>query len=105
LELNGFTMTGQADARTACSPGTPTFGEDGINVQGQTGVVIRGPGLIQQFRGPGIFLNTSTGITVTGVTVSTNCSSGILGGGGSDHEISGNISVRNGNPVAACGGI
>ena len=105
LELNGFTMTGQADARTACSPGTPTFGEDGINVQGQTGVVIRGPGLIQQFRGPGIFLNTSTGITVTGVTVSTNCFSGILVGGGSDHEISGNISVRNGNPVAACGGI
>jgi hypothetical protein len=108
LELNGFTMTGQGDARTACNGGPSTFPaslEDGIDVQGQTGVAIHGPGLIQRFRGPGIYLLTSMGVTVTGVTVSTNCFSGILVGGGSDHEISGNISVRNGNATFPCGGI
>jgi hypothetical protein len=114
LELNGFTMTGQADAQTACNGGPSTFPtpiEDGIDVQGQTGVAIRGPGLIQRFRGPGIFLHKNTsgvassGATVTGLTVSTNCFSGILVGGGYGHEISGNISVRNGNATFACGGI
>lgn len=107
LELNGFTMTGQANAQTACAGGTPTFSENGIDVESQTGgdIGIRGPGLIQRFRGPGIFLHNSTGVTVTGVIVSTNCFSGILVGGGSDHDISRNISVRNGNLVAPCGGI
>ena len=107
LELNGFTMTGQADARTACVGGAPTFSENGVDVESQTGggIAIRGPGLVQRFRGPGIFLLQSTGVTVTGVTLSTNCFSGILIVGGSGHEISGNSSVRNGNPVAPCGGI
>jgi Right handed beta helix region len=108
LELNGFTMTGQADARTACNGGPSTFPtpvEDAIDLQGQTDVDIRGPGLIQRFRGPGIFLYTSSRVRVTGVTVSTNCFSGILVGGGSGHEISGNISVRNGNATFGCGGI
>jgi len=107
LELNGFTMTGQADARTACVGGTPTFFENGIDVESQTGggIAIRGPGLVQRFRGPGIFLLQSTGVTVTSVTISTNCFSGILIVGGSGHEIGGNISVRNGNLVAPCGGI
>ena len=108
LELNGFTMTGQGDARTACNGGPSTFPtplEDGIDVQSQMDIAIRGPGLIQRFRGPGIFLHKSSGITVTGLTTSTNCFSGILVGGGSDHEISGNISVRNGNATFPCGGI
>jgi hypothetical protein len=107
LELNGFTMTGQADAQTACAGGAPSFSENGIDVESQTGpgISIRGPGLIQRFRGPGIFLHNSIGVTVTGVIVSTNCFSGILVGGGSDHQISSNVSVRNGNPVAPCGGI
>jgi hypothetical protein len=107
LELNGFTMTGQADAQTACAGGTPTLSENGVDVESQTGggISIHGPGLIQRFRGPGIFLHNSTGVTVTGVTLSTNCFSGILVVGGSDHQISSNVSVRNGNPVAPCGGI
>jgi hypothetical protein len=107
LELNGFTMTGQANAQTACVGGSSSFPENGIDVESQPGggIAIRGPGLIQRFRGPGIFLHNSTGVTVTGVTISTNCFSGILVGGGSGHEISDNISVRNGNPVAPCGGI
>ncbi len=109
LDLNGFTMTGQADAQTACSgaPSTfvPTALEDGIDLNAQTDVAIRGPGVIQQFRGPGIFLNNSRRVTVTGVTTSTNCLSGILVGGGSDNEISGNNSVANGNGTFPCGGI
>lgn len=109
VELNGFTMTGQADAQTACNGGPTTFVatalEDGIEVSGQTDTAIRGPGLIRQFRGPGIFLFKSSGVTVRDVTVSTNCLSGILVGGGSDHDIRGNISVRNGSGAFPCGGI
>lgn len=109
LELNGFTMTGQADAQTACQGGPPTFPaviEDGIDVNGQSGVTIRGPGLVQRFRGPGIYAyNNSNRLAVTGVTVSTNCFSGILVGGGSEHDIRDNVSVRNGNRSFPCGGI
>jgi hypothetical protein len=109
LELNGFTMTGQADAKTGCNGAPSTFAppavEDGIDVTGQTDVAIRGPGLIQRFRGPGIFVYQSTGARVTGLTTSTNCMSGILVGGGSDHYVSSNLSVRNGNSNFTCGGI
>ena len=109
LELNGFTMTGQADPQTACNGGPTTFVatalEGGIDVTRASGVSIRGPGLIQQFRGPGIFLNTSTDSTVTGVTTSTNCLSGILVGGGSGHDISDNFALRNGSGSFPCGGI
>jgi hypothetical protein len=109
LELNGFTMTGQADARTACDGGPSTFNpsaeETAIAVYTQMGVAIRGPGLIRQFRGAGMFLNNSVGVTVKDVTLSTNCRAGVLVGGGSDDDISGNISVRNGNATFPCGGI
>src|SRR5262244_1848098 len=44
LELNSFTMTGQADPQTACNGGG-RGGEIGIDVNAQTGVDIRGPGL------------------------------------------------------------
>jgi hypothetical protein len=54
LELNGFTMTGQADPQTGCSGAPSTFTppavEDGIDVKAQTDIAIRGPGLIQRFR-------------------------------------------------------
>ena len=114
LELNGFTMTGPADAQTGCSGGPfpainystmPTAEPDGIQVNAQTGVAIHGPGLVQQFNGAGIFLSNSNGVRVTGVTATTNCLSGILVGGGSDHELESNISVRNGNRTFGCGGI
>lgn len=110
LDLNGFTMTGQADAQTGCNGGPTTFvaaapGEDGIAVAMQTGATIRGPGLIQQFQRAGVYLYNSSGVTVTGVTVSTTCFAGILIGGGSDHDVSGNVSVRNGNVNFPCGGI
>ena len=107
LDLNGFSMTGLADSETACSGGASAgFAEDGIDVNGRTGVTIRGPGLVQRFRGPGIYSrNNGSALTVTGVTVSTNCASGILVGGGADHDLSGNIAVRNGNGTNPCGGI
>ena len=109
LELNGFTIAGQADPNTGCSGGEEPFKppnvEDGIDVTTQTDVAIEGPGLIRQFRNSGIFLLNSNNARVIGVTMSTNCNAGILVGGGSGHDLFGNISVRNGNSSAPCGGI
>jgi hypothetical protein len=110
LDLNGFTMTGQADPQVACaaSPGLPitnASGEEGIFVNALKDVVIRGPGLVQQFRNFGILLLNSTSGTVKGVTLSNNCFSGVILIGGSDHLLEGNVSVRNGAPSAPCGGI
>jgi hypothetical protein len=104
LELNGFTITGQADPQIACS-GAGTAAEIGIDVNTQTGVAIRGPGLVKQFRGFGIRLINSTGGTIVDVTTSTTCFSGIFVTGGSDHRIDGNVAVRNGHGTNPCGGI
>src|SRR5579864_3856231 len=46
LELNGFTMTGQADPQTPCSAGAISD-EAGIEANAQTGVTIHGPGLVR----------------------------------------------------------
>lgn len=106
LRLNGFSMTGQADPSTACSGGQ-TAGEHGILVNGLRSVVIQGPGIVQRFRAQGIILTgASSRVLVTQVTVSTNCMSGIfVTMASSDNELEANISVRNGNATAACGGI
>jgi len=104
LQLNGFTMSGQADPQTGCS-GTGTGGENGIDVNTQTGVQIRGPGLVKQFRGFGVRLQNSMAAMVTNVTVSTSCFSGIFVSGGSDHVLDGNVAVRNGHVTNPCGGI
>jgi hypothetical protein len=104
LDLNGFTMTGQADPQTGCS-GTSTANEVGIDVNGQSNDVVVGPGLVQRFRNMGIRLLNSTGVKVTGVTMSTNCSSGIIVQGGSLNEVEGNTAIQNGNLGAPCGGI
>jgi hypothetical protein len=104
LDLNGFSVTGQGDPQTACG-GSSIGSEVGIMVNAVNNVVIRGPGVVQRFRNIGILLNNSTGSTVTGVTSSTNCASGIMLEGGSGHLLENNISVRNGNAGALCGGI
>jgi hypothetical protein len=104
LDLNGFSMTGLGDPQTGCG-GSATGNEHGIVVNGLDKVVIRGPGVVQRFRNQGIFLGNSVGSTVTGVTMSTNCASGIIVVGGSDHVLEGNVSVRNGNTASPCGGI
>src|SRR5262245_52367608 len=44
LSLNGFTITGPADANTACGGTAATGTETGINSGGQADVEIRGPG-------------------------------------------------------------
>jgi hypothetical protein len=111
LELNGFSITGLADVQTTCSAGPTTFSppampvEDGIDLNLQTNVAVHGPGVVQLFRGPGIFSLNGQGVMVTGVTTANNCMSGILIGGGSNHDIFDNTSVRNGNRTFPCGGI
>ena len=104
LELNGFTMTGQADSQTGCR-GISIANEIGIEVNAQSNVAIVGPGLVQRFRNHGIRLLSNTGSRVTGATMSTNCSSGIIVQLGSLNEVEGNTSIRNGNLGAPCGGI
>jgi hypothetical protein len=104
LDLNGYSITGLGDAVTGCG-GTATANEYGISVNTLSNIVIRGLGLVQRFRNQGIFLANSTGSTVTRVTMSTNCASGIIVVGGSDNLLDSNVSVRNGNSANPCGGI
>jgi len=107
LDLNGFTMTGQADPATACFGGAIAGmgGEFGIFVNGFSNVTIRGPGLVQRFRAQGIQLNNSSGSTIRDVTSSTNCFSGFQLSNGSNNLLENNVSVRNSHPVSPCGGI
>ena len=107
LDLNGFTITGQADPQLACSAGGANGNEIGILVSGQNGVVIRGPGVVQSFRGFGIDLLNTSSSSVTGVTAASNCFSGIFltGGSATNNVVEGNISIRNGNLTNPCGGI
>jgi hypothetical protein len=105
LKLNGFSITGQADATMGCS-GAGVGGENGILIDGVRGAVVQGPGIVQRFRNQGIMISQSFRVLVTQVTASTNCASGLwVGNGASDNELEANISVRNGNATAACGGI
>jgi hypothetical protein len=103
LELNGFTMTGRADALTPCSVSRP--GEAGIAVSNQLRERILGPGLVHQFPQFGIRLLGSTRVTVRDVTLADNCNSGIFVVGGSRHRLEANLAVRNGHPTNPCGGI
>ena len=107
LDLNGFTMTGRADPATACFGGAAvgTGGEFAIFVNGFNNVTIRGPGLVQRFRAQGILMNNSSGSTIRDVTSSTNCASGFQLSNGSNNLLENNVSVRNANATAACGGI
>jgi len=106
LDLNGYSITGQGDPRTTGCSGAATPNEFGILVVMQRNVVIRGLGIVQQFRNSGIRLDNSSGGAVTGVTTSTNCASGIiLLGGAADNLIEDNIAIRNGLRTNPCGGI
>jgi hypothetical protein len=105
LDLNGYNMVGLGDSVTGCN-GTGTANEVGILVNMLENVVIRGPGVVTQFRNTGVLLTGATGGTVSGITSSTNCFSGILlGGGSSQNLIEDNVSIRNGNLSNPCGGI
>ena len=104
LDLNGYSITGNGDPQTGCS-GSSVGSEIGILVNKFNDVTIRGLGIVQQFRNFGIQLLTSSGATVTGVTSSTNCTSGIIVSGGSNNLLENNTSIRNGTVGAPCGGI
>ena len=107
LRLNGFTVTGRGDPVTGCG-GAVTTGEVGLTTNGQSGVVVRGPGLIQRFRNHGVQVARSSGARIEGVTVSTNCGSGIFVMASSfDTLVQENTAIRNGAsaPGLACGGI
>jgi hypothetical protein len=105
LRLNGFSITGQVDPLLGCSGGF-TVTEHGIQVSGQRAVDIRGPGVVQRFRGAGIRIDGgSTRVLVRQVTADTNCTSGIWVAGGGDHDFEANTAVRNGNTTLPCGGI
>ena len=105
LQLNGFTMTGQADATTACN-GLSTAGEMGISSNGQSDVEVRGPGIVQRFRADGVFFTGTLQGKVEGVTATTNCMSGIrVNPTSSRITLGSNVAVRNGNAAAQCGGI
>ena len=104
LDLNGFTISGLGDPQSGCAGSNPSGTEHGIRILQQTGVVIRGPGVIQRFRSHGIAINGSANGSVTSVTTSTNCLSGIFVAGASN-VLENNISIANGNLSAPCGGI
>ena len=104
LDLDGYAITGQADPETGCS-GTGVGTEIGIDVNGQSGAIIRGPGVVRQMRGFGIRLNNSNGGKITDVTASTNCFSGFYLNASSGYELQRNVSVRNGHMTNPCGGI
>lgn len=105
LRLNGFTLTGPADQATGCNGGS-TGSETGISSGNQTDVAVRGPGIVQRFRGDGIlFVGTLLG-HVTGVTATTNCMSGIrVNPTSSKVTLEANVAIRNGTINAPCGGL
>ncbi|HUE85108.1 MAG TPA: hypothetical protein VMO26_03450 [Vicinamibacterales bacterium] len=107
LRLNGFTITGKADAITGCG-GTLIGGENGVATGGQRNVAVRGPGLIQRFRTHGVAVLASSDVRVQHLTASTNCGSGVFINATSFSTlVEGIVSVRNGStgPGATCGGI
>ena len=107
LSLNGHTITGPVDPPVNCSlPTDSTFGV-GIYANGNTNVQIEGPGVIQRFQRWGIFLFSSTQVTVKNVTVYRNCWSGMQTGLTSDSDFEEDVWVNNaaGSNGAACGGI
>ena len=105
LNLNGFTISGQADAALGCK-GVFVANEMGISSNGQNDVGVRGPGVVQRFQSDGIFFIASVKGWVQGVTTTTNCQSGIrINPTSSEITVEGNVAVRNGTSSASCGGI
>ncbi len=107
LHLNGHTLTGPVTPPTNCSlPSDAHFGV-GIYANGQTDVKIEGPGVIQHFERWGIYLFSSSGVTVRKVTANRNCWSGLQTGLTSDSNFEEDIWINNaaGSNGAPCGGI
>ena len=106
LRLNGFSITGKADAVTACTGAGQTANEAGILTNNQPGVTVRGPGLVQRFRNHGVFVTGSQDARVENLTASTNCASGVfIAANAFGTLVEGITAVRNGSPTAPCGGV
>lgn len=107
LSLNGFTITGRADANIACG-GTLIGGENGISTAGFHNVYVHGPGLVQRFRTHGVAVLASRDARVDAIAASTNCGAGVFVNAASfGTVVEGVTSVRNGSTGvgASCGGI
>ncbi|HXG90633.1 MAG TPA: hypothetical protein VNJ02_20115 [Vicinamibacterales bacterium] len=107
LRLNGFTITGRADAATGCGGASFPI-EAGISTNRNHGVGVRGPGMIQRTRGRGVIVTGSNQVRIQELTVSTTCSSGIFVAADSFGAlIQDVVAVRNGAsaPGNPCGGI
>jgi len=107
LRLNGHTITGPVNPPAGCSlPADSMFGV-GIEADGRTDVKIEGPGVIQRFQRWGIFLLSSTDVTVRKVTGNRNCWSGMQVSLTSDSTFEESTWINNaaGSNGAACGGI
>jgi parallel beta-helix repeat protein len=111
LKLNGHTITGPVVPPTGCSLPSDSIYGVGIEAIDRTDVKIEGPGVIQHFERWGILLglsgHPSSHVTVSKVTVYTNCWSGMQTFSTSDSNFSEDIWVDNavGSNGAACGGI
>jgi parallel beta-helix repeat protein len=79
----------------------------GIESNGRNDVSIEGPGVIQKFQRWGIFLFSSTHVTVKKVTANRNCWSGVQSGRTSNSNFEEDTFVNNaaGSNGAPCGGI
>ena len=109
LKLNGFTIRGRIQPPTGCVT-IPDFFvkvEDGISVVGLSQVAVLGPGRVENFGRYGVFVLSSSAVTIKGVTAADNCFSGIQVWTVSDSEVVGNVSARNamGSEGFPCGGI
>ena len=67
LDLNGYNVVGLGDSVTGCS-GAATANEVGILSNTLENVILRGPGVVTQFRNTGVLLVGTKGATVTGIT-------------------------------------
>ncbi len=109
LKLNGFTIHGRAEPPSGCVS-TQDFNnkvEDGISIVGQSDVAVLGPGRVENFARYGVFVMSSSAVTVRRVTATDNCFSGIQVWTVSDSEVDQNVSARNagGSDAFPCGGI
>jgi hypothetical protein len=107
LRLNGFTISGMADPVIGCG-GAAFSAEVGITTNRSNNVSVRGPGLVQRFRGHGVSVAGSTNARVLNILTSTNCLSGIFVAATSFGTlVESNVAVRNGSsaPGLSCGGI
>lgn len=107
LRLNGFTITGPADPdAAACNATSGAPAADGIRIVGRENVQVVGPGMVQKFRRHGLFVFSSTKLTVKQIVSHHNCFSGLIMIGVTDSDVEELVSIRNSinSGPSPCGG-